>query len=69
MLALVVALHSRVLGALARRGQQGQAVAEYALVLLGVAAVALLLGRWASKTQIVGHLLDAIFDQLLSRVL
>lgn len=69
MLTLVVAVQSRLLCATARRGEQGQAVAEYALVLLGVAAVALLLGRWASKSTIIGHLLDAVFDQLLSRIL
>lgn len=69
MLTLVVAVQSRLLHALARRDQRGQAVAEYALVLLGAAAVALLVGRWASKTAFIGKLLDAVFDQLLDRVL
>lgn len=69
MLTLVVAVQTRLAFVLARRAEHGQAVAEYALVLLGVAAVALLLGRWASKTEIIGRLLEAVFDQLLSRVL
>ena len=69
MLTLVVAVQAHLVFALARRSEQGQAVAEYALVLLGVAAVALLLGRWASKTEIIGRLLEAVFDQLLSRIL
>lgn len=50
------------------RGQQGQASAEYALVLLGAAAVALLVVAWATRTNRVGRLLDAVLDQLLSRV-
>lgn len=53
---------------LERRGQQGQASAEYALVLLGAAAVALLVVAWATRTNRVGRLLDAVLDQLLSRV-
>ena len=52
-----------------RRGdQRGQASAEYALVLLGAAAVALLVAAWASRTDRVGRLLDGVVDQLLSRV-
>jgi hypothetical protein len=68
VLTLAVAVQTRLLFALARRSERGQAVAEYALVLLGVAAVALLLGRWATKTDFVGRLLDAVFEQLLNRV-
>jgi hypothetical protein len=50
-----------------RRGDDGQATAEYALVLLGAAAIALLIVAWASKTNTVGRLLDAVFNQLLGR--
>ena len=55
---------------LANRGddERGQASAEYALVLLGAAAVALLVTAWATRTNRVGRLLDAVMDQLLSRV-
>ncbi len=52
---------------LERRGQQGQASAEYALVLLGAAAVAMLVVGWATRTDRVGRLLDAVLDQVLSR--
>lgn len=48
--------------------QRGQASAEYALVLLGAAAVALLVTSWAVRTNRVGRLLDAVMDQLLGRV-
>jgi hypothetical protein len=45
----------------------GQATAEYALVLLGAAAVALLVVSWATKTNVVGRLLDVVFGQLTSK--
>lgn len=48
-------------------GEEGQATAEYALVLLGAAAVALLVVAWATKTNSVGRLLDAVFGQLLGK--
>ncbi len=59
---LVFAVRSR------RLDQRGQASAEYALVLLGVAAIALLVTAWAVRTNRVGRLLDAVMDQLLDRV-
>lgn len=52
----------------ARRPDRGQATAEYALVLLGAAAIALLLLAWATQTDAVGRLLDAILDSILERV-
>ena len=51
-----------------RSDQRGQTSAEYALVLLGAAAVALLVTSWAARTNRVGRLLDAVMDQLLDRV-
>ncbi len=50
------------------RDQRGQASAEYALVLLGAAAVALLVTGWAARTDRVGRLLDGVLDRLLGRV-
>jgi hypothetical protein len=47
-----------------RSGQAGQATAEYALVLLGAAAVAMLLVGWATHSGAIGHLLDAVVSQL-----
>ena len=55
------------LGQRFRRGQEGQSTVEYALVLLGAAAVALLLVAWATKSNRVGKLLDVVFDQLVDR--
>lgn len=48
-------------------GDAGQATAEYALVLLGVAAVALLLLAWATKSGKLGELFDAVVDSLIGK--
>ena len=48
-------------------GQRGQATAEYALVLLGAAAVALVFAAWAARSGKIGHLFDQVFDELLDR--
>jgi hypothetical protein len=46
----------------------GQATAEYALVLLGAAAIALLLLAWATKSGRVGKLFELIFDALVDKL-
>lgn len=48
--------------------QDGQTTAEYALVLLGAAAIAVILVAWATKTDKVTHLFDTVVEQLLKRV-
>lgn len=50
------------------RDERGQTSAEYALVLFGAAAVALLIAVWARGTDRVGKLLDAIFDGVVKMV-
>ena len=47
--------------------EAGQATAEYALVLLGAAAIALLLAAWAAKSGAIGRLFDAVVDQLIDK--
>lgn len=49
------------------QGASGQATAEYALVLLGAAAIALLLAAWAVKSGKIGQLFDAVVDQLIDK--
>ena len=66
MLKLFVRLHTFALSL--GRDQKGQATAEYALVLLGAASVALLLAMWAKQGGKVGKLLDAIFGTLIDMV-
>ena len=47
---------------------RGQSTAEYALVLLGAAGVALLLMAWATKTDKVTRLLNGVIDRVLDQV-
>lgn len=49
-------------------GQRGQATAEYALVLLGAAAIALLLAAWAAKSGAISRLFDTVVDQLIGKL-
>ena len=56
------------IGARLRRDERGQATAEYALVLLGAAAIALLLLAWGTSTGAVSRLLDAVLRALLEHV-
>jgi Flp pilus assembly pilin Flp len=44
--------------------ERGQASAEYALVLLGAAAVALLIVSWATHSNKIGELFNAVLDRL-----
>ena len=50
------------------RGERGQATAEYALVLLGAAAVAMLLVSWVTRTNRISNLLDAVFRHITGLV-
>jgi len=52
----------------AQGSQSGQATTEYALVLLGAAAVALLLVAWATRTGAIGSLLDAVIASIRRKV-
>ena len=47
---------------------RGQSTAEYALVLLGAAGVAMLLVAWATKTDKVTRLLNSVIDRVLDQV-
>ncbi|HEU5149516.1 MAG TPA: DUF4244 domain-containing protein [Iamia sp.] len=51
-----------------RPGDAGQATAEYALVLLGAAVIAIALITWATGSGRIGDLFDAVFDELQSRM-
>ena len=65
MRSLCARIHARLLAA----GDRGQTTAEYALVLLGAALIALLLVAWATSgggAGKVGRLLDKVFDRITS---
>ena len=57
-----------LLARLTARGERGQATAEYALVILGAAAMALLVIGWASSTSAVSDLLDRVVSAVAGRV-
>jgi Flp pilus assembly pilin Flp len=50
-----------------RTDQRGQASAEYALVLLGAAAVALLIVAWATQSDLVGKLFDTVLKNITGK--
>ncbi len=73
MLTILVHLHVHALSLRDRldarvHDERGQTTAEYALVLLGAASVALLIAVWAKQGGKVGRLLDSIFDSLVKMV-
>lgn len=49
---------------LRRLTESGQATAEYALVLLGVAFIAILVLDWARNTNLIGRLLNTVFRSI-----
>jgi hypothetical protein len=53
-----------------RRGRRdaGQSTVEYALVLLGVAALALLVVQWASKSDAISKLFDFVIGHVIGAV-
>jgi hypothetical protein len=54
--------------ALRLAADEGQTTAEYALVLLAAGAVALLLLAWASGTDGITRLLDAVIDSIIGKI-
>jgi hypothetical protein len=63
LLSLHLLFRQRLRSALSR--EEGQTSAEYALVLLGAAMVAMLVVAWARGTGKVGDLLDGIVDDII----
>jgi hypothetical protein len=70
MLSVIVAVQALLVTATARRARpdRGQSTAEYALVLLGAAGVALLLVAWATKTDKITKLLNGVLDHIIGQV-
>ena len=69
MLLVFIALQALLVTPNRRRphGDRGQTTAEYALVLLGAATVALLLVAWAAKSGKISALLDGVVDAILAK--
>jgi Flp pilus assembly pilin Flp len=70
MLALYVHLSTYLAGftTRTRSDERGQASAEYALVLLGAAAIALLIVAWATKSDLIGKLFDVVIKSITDKV-
>lgn len=49
------------------RVSRGQSTVEYALVLLGAAALALALVAWVNGTDVVGRLFDTVVQRILGQ--
>lgn len=47
--------------------ENGQSTAEYSLVILGAAAVALLLLTWAGSTGSIGNLFESVISRVTSK--
>lgn len=50
------------------QNEVGQTTAEYALVVLGAAGVAMLLLGWATQSGAIGSLFDTVMDSVVGRV-
>jgi hypothetical protein len=49
----------------ARRSEDGQTTAEYALVIIGAAALASLLLAWATKSGAISKLFEAVISRVV----
>ena len=49
-------------------GDRGQSTAEYALLLIGAATIALIVVTWATSTGKIGELFDAVIDSIIGKV-
>jgi len=65
MLNVICFIQALAVTRLSARDDRGQTTAEYALVLLGAAAIAVLIVSWATKTNLVGKLLDFVIGKIM----
>lgn len=47
--------------------QRGQSTVEYALLLLGAAAIALVVVAWVTRTDLIGRLFDTVVGRILQQ--
>jgi hypothetical protein len=58
-------LFDRATHAVAVVTEAGQTTAEYALVILGAAAIGTLVLTWATKSHVIGKLFDTVVGKIL----
>jgi hypothetical protein len=69
MLTFVISIFTAVSTRVEKQGEdRGQSTAEYSRVLLGAAALALLVLAWATKTGKVTTMLNRVFDSVIGQV-
>ncbi|NNC80909.1 MAG: DUF4244 domain-containing protein [Acidimicrobiales bacterium] len=51
-----------------RHPERGQSTAEYALLLLAAATIAILVATWATDTGKIGTLFDAVIDAVIGKI-
>lgn len=68
MLRALVIIQSALSARSGPRAERGQATVEYVLIMLGAAAVALLVLAWATGSGKIGALLDAVIDSITGQV-
>lgn len=67
MIRMFLSMQTRIEHSL-RGDERGQTTAEYALVMLGAAGVAMLLLGWATKSGAIGKLFDVVLSGIVGRV-
>lgn len=67
MIRMFLTMQTRIDDSL-RGDDRGQTTAEYALVMLGAAGVAMLLLGWATKSGAIGKLFDVVLSGIVGRV-
>lgn len=67
MTELCIRLHAAVRGRIRARDASGQSTVEYALLLLGAAAIALVLVAWVTRTDLIGRLFDTVVGRILDQ--
>lgn len=50
-----------------QRDARGQSTVEYALILLGAAAIALVVVAWVTRTDAIGRLFDTVIGRVLQQ--
>lgn len=67
MIRMLLDVQHRATGLL-QREDRGQTTAEYALVMLGAAGVAMLLLGWATRSGAIGKLFDVVLSGIVGKV-
>lgn len=47
------------------RSERGQSVTEYALLIIGIAALAALVLKWVGGTDMIGRLFSSVFGKVI----